>query len=60
MLTGVSPSKIMDFIFLSLFIYFEIEREREHAGGSEREGEKILSRLRTISPEPGAGLKLTA
>ena len=40
-----------------LFIYFERKRERENK--LERVRERILSRLRVISPEPEAGLDLT-
>ena len=37
----------------------EREREREKAGrGREREGERILSRLHTVSMEPDVGLYL--
>ena len=39
-----------------LFIYFE--RERVRRGGAEREGERIPSRLHTVSAKPDAGLKL--
>ena len=50
-----------------MFIYFERERERERKrkrktvsrGGTEREGERIPSRLCATSTEPNAGLKLT-
>ena len=42
--------------FLSLFILRE--REKERAGKRQRKGERIPSRLHTISAEPNAGLKL--
>ena len=49
--------------FLSLFILRDRERERDHTpageGQREREREKIPSRLRAVSTEPDAGLKLT-
>ena len=37
----------------------ERERERASRGGTEREGERIPSRLRTVIAEPNAGLKPT-
>ena len=42
--------------FFFRFIYFE--REREHMGGAERGRERIPRRLRTVSVEPKAGIKL--
>ena len=52
--TGIN-SHFLSF-FLSLFIYFERERE-----SMSREGQKdrISSRLCTVSTEPDAGLELT-
>ena len=51
------------FIFFSTFIYFwDRERQSMNGGGAEREGDtesETGSRLRAISPEPNAGLKLT-
>ena len=48
--------RYLNFIFYSLFIYFERERERERerekGRGRERETERIPSRLRTASTEP--------
>ena len=52
-------SKIVS-IFLSLFTYFE--REREHKSGEgqrERGRERIPSRLHTTSTEPDVGLEPT-
>ena len=51
-------------LFLSLFILRErVEREQEHGcqrrGGAEREGERIPSRLLTVSAEPDTGLEPT-
>ena len=46
-----------------MFIYFQRERERERErmwGRGEREGERIPSRLHTVSIEPDAGLELTS
>ena len=43
------------FLFLSLFIYFERDRESVSGIGEER----IPSRLCTVGPEPDAALKLT-
>ena len=43
--------------FLSLFIYFERERDRMSKGRAGRE--RIPSRLHTVSMEPHMGLKLT-
>ena len=40
------------FILNVLFIYFERER------GREREGERIPSKLHTVSAEPSVGLNL--
>ena len=40
-----------------MFIYFE--RDSTSRGGAEREGERIPSRLCTISTEPDVGLELT-
>ena len=52
--------------FSYLFIYFQVylfifEREKVHTSwrGAEREGERIPSRLCTVSMEPDEGLKLT-
>ena len=45
------------FFFWSLFIYFQ--RESTSWVGTGREGERILSKLRTVSTEPNTGLKLT-
>ena len=57
---------LLHFIFkyiLSLFIYFERERERAHVcqqgRGRERGKERIPSRLYTVSMEPNVGLDLT-
>ena len=60
---------IKDFILLFkylkqfFFVYFERERERERAsmsrGGTEREGERIPSRLHTVSSVPDAELRFT-
>ena len=53
------------FIFLNFFfnVYFwDRERQSMNGGGAEREGDtesETGSRLRAISPEPDAGLKLT-
>ena len=44
------------FFFLSLFIYFE--KERELGRGRERGRERIQSRLHAVSAEPGARLEL--
>ena len=50
--------------FKSLFVYFERERDRERRRermggvGAEREGERIPSRLHTISTMPSMGLDL--
>ena len=45
---------------MCLFILREREREREKErmsrGGEEREGERIPSRLQTVSAEPDMGL----
>ena len=38
------------------FIYFERERERENERGADSEGERIPSRLPTVSAKPNAGL----
>ena len=50
-------------ILFSTFIYFwDRERQSMNGGGAEREGvteSETGSRLRTISPEPDAGLELT-
>ena len=46
-------------IFLSLFIYFERETECTSERGAEREGERILSRLCSVSSEPDVGLRFT-
>ena len=50
-------------ICFSTFIYFwDRERQSMNGGGAEREGDtesETGSRLRAISPEPGAGLELT-
>ena len=48
-----------------MFIYFLRERERQSAsgGGADREGDmesEAGSRLRAVSTEPDAGLKLTS
>ena len=43
--------------FLSLFT--EREKERGRQGGTEREGERLPSRLRADSTEPDVGLRLT-
>ena len=43
------------FLFLSLFIYFERDRESVSGIGEER----IPSRLCTVGPEPDAAPKLT-
>ena len=43
------------FFFLVLFIYFK--RDREQVG--QRQRERVLSRPRTMSAEPAAGLELT-
>ena len=45
--------------FLSLFMYFVIERERVGKGQRERGRERIPSRLHTDSTEPDTGLELT-
>ena len=47
--------------FLSLFIYFERESDREHewGRGREREEERIPSRLRPVRAEPDTELELT-
>ena len=53
-------------VFFKNFIYFERERERERerenkqGRGAERGGERIPSRLCTISVELDMGLKLMA
>ena len=47
------------FFFLSLFIYLFRERESACAWEQQREGERIPSRLPTVSTEPDVGLKLT-
>ena len=49
------------FIYLFLFILRERERERERDrwGDSEREGERIPSRLCAVSTEPDMGLEPT-
>ena len=51
------------FFFSTFFIYFcDRERHSMNGGGAEREGDtesETGSRLRTISPEPDAGLELT-
>ena len=46
------------FFPLSLFVYFEREKECMHElwKGRERGRQRILSRLRTVSMEPNAGL----
>ena len=53
--------KSLDLFILFKFIYFESEcgggTERE--GQRQREGERIPSRLHTVSTEPDAGLELT-
>ena len=50
--------------FFFLFMYFERERDREREnsskGRAERGGERILSRLRTVSVEPSVGLEPTS
>ena len=69
------PRSPLSFVFVSLkivevpvicflkFIYLfwerERERERENRGGAGREGERIPSRLHTVSTEPNVGLELT-
>ena len=45
-------------LFLSLFIYFERERKRVCKQGKGR-GERIPSRLSSVSAKPEAGLDLT-
>ena len=47
-------------MFLSLFIYFESDRDRVSRGGArERERESIPSRLHIVNVEPNEGLELT-
>ena len=43
-------------IYLSLYIYFERERERELKGQKEGKRESIPSRPHTVSTEPDTGL----
>ena len=45
--------------FLSLFLYFERERQSTSWRGSERRRDRVPRRLRSISTEPDAGLELT-
>ena len=46
-------------LFLSLFIYFERQGERESRGEAEREDrERIPSRFQAVSTEPDVGLEL--
>ena len=45
--------------FLSLFIYFEREKERMSRRGVERGRKRIPGRLYVVSTEPDAGLELT-
>ena len=46
------------FLFFVLKFHLFILREREQAAEGQREGERIPSRLYTISVEPDAGLDL--
>ena len=55
MLTDVRSKKTF---FLSLFIYFERDRERASGGGAESRRERIPSRLSLVRTKPDAGLKL--
>ena len=45
------------YFFLSLFIYFETDRDNTSGGGAEREGERerIPSRLHNACKEPNTG-----
>ena len=49
--------KNLNKFFLSLFIYFERERERAQVGEEQREGERIPSSLRKVGTETDTGLK---
>ena len=46
-------------IFLSLFIYFERQRQRKWGRGRERGTKRIPSRLCAVRAEPDVGLDLT-
>ena len=49
----------LSFFSLSLFIYFERETEIVSGRGTEKEGERIPSRLCAVSIETDSGLELT-
>ena len=44
---------------LKFFFYFFREKERTSRGGAERQGERIPSRLPSVSAEHDTGLNLT-
>ena len=49
-------------LFFNYFLMFIFERQSTSWGGAERQGDtesKADSRLRAVSTEPNAGLKLT-
>ena len=59
-LFSLVPASCFFFFFLSLFIYFERDRNSMSWGDAKREGERerIPSRLWAVSTYPNAGLEL--
>ena len=47
------------FIFIFFNVYLFSDKQREWERGREKEREKILSRLHTVSTEPDVGPELT-
>ena len=57
-LLGLLLSSIVVDVVVVVKVYLFILIERESAGGAERQGERVSSRLCAVSMEPTMGLKL--